>query len=203
VPRAKQRTPELRDQVLAAALRVLSADGVAALTARRVADEAATSTPAVYELFGDKGGLVRAVFFEGFSMLGGHLAAAVPSGEPEHELRATVAALRAFIGDNPVLALVMFGRPFAAFEPGPDEAAAGAAVREFVIGRVRRCVESGVLSGDPADIAHVLLGLVLGLAAQESAGWLGTSAASADRRWATGVRALIDGLRRAEAADGP
>ena len=195
MPRAKQRTPELRDQVLAAALRVLAADGVAALTARRVAGEAHTSTPAVYEFFKDKGGLIRAVFFEGFQILGGHLERAVPAGGPEQELRATVAALRAFIAENPVLAQVMFGRPFTAFDPGPDEAAAGAAVREFITGRVRRCVEAGVLAGDATDIAHVLLGLVLGLAAQESAGWLGTSLACADRRWETGVRALTDGLR--------
>jgi len=195
MPRPKQRTPALRDRVLAAAVGVLAADGVAGLTARRVAREARTSTPAVYELFGDKGGLVRAIFFEGFAMLGGHLADTVPAGGPEQELRGTVGALRVFISGNPVLAQVMFGRPFAAFDPGNDEAAAGAAVREFVTGRVRRCVDAGVLAGDPADIAHVLLGLVLGLAAQESAGWLGTSAASVDRRWAAGLRALTDGFR--------
>ena len=69
MPRAKQRTPELRDQVLRAAVAMLADDGVAGFTARRVAEDAATSVPAVYELFGDKAGLVREVFFEGFRQL--------------------------------------------------------------------------------------------------------------------------------------
>ena len=63
MPRTKQRTPALREQLLVVALDTLDRDGVAGLTTRRVAERAATSTPAVYELFGDKAGLVREVFF--------------------------------------------------------------------------------------------------------------------------------------------
>ena len=48
---------------------MLDDDGVAAFTTRNVARGAATSIPAVYELFGDKSGLVREVFFEGFRQL--------------------------------------------------------------------------------------------------------------------------------------
>ena len=69
MPRAKQRTPELRDRVLLHAVDLLARDGVAGFTARRIAREAATSIPAVYELFGDKAGLLREVFFEGFRLL--------------------------------------------------------------------------------------------------------------------------------------
>ena len=69
MPRAKQRTPELRDRVLRVAVALLASEGAAQLTTRRVAEQAETSTPAVYELFGDKAGLVREIFFEGFRML--------------------------------------------------------------------------------------------------------------------------------------
>ena len=69
MPRPKQRTPELRDQVLRTAVDMLATGGVAAFTTRRVAEGAATSVPAVYELFGDKAGLVREIFFEGFRTL--------------------------------------------------------------------------------------------------------------------------------------
>ena len=69
MPRPKQRTPELRDHVLRVAVAMLARHGVAAFTTRRVAEEAATSPPAVYELFGDKSGLVREIFFEGFRLL--------------------------------------------------------------------------------------------------------------------------------------
>ncbi len=70
MPRAKQRTPELRDRLLEVAVATLNDEGVARLTTRRVAEQAGTSVPAVYELFDDKAGLVRAIFFEGFRMLG-------------------------------------------------------------------------------------------------------------------------------------
>jgi AcrR family transcriptional regulator len=65
MPRTKQRTPQLRDRVLQAAVDTLTTDGVAGFTMRKIADGAGTSTPAVYELFGDKAGLVREMFFEG------------------------------------------------------------------------------------------------------------------------------------------
>jgi hypothetical protein len=88
----------------------------------------------------------------------------------------------------------MFGRPFADFDPGPNDIEAGASVREFIIDRVRRCVDAGIIAGDPTDIAHVLIGLALGLAAQETAGWLGASQASVDRRWSLGAEVLLHGL---------
>ena len=74
MPRAKQRTPELRDRVLEVAIATLGEEGIARFTTRRVAERAGTSVPAVYELFDDKAGLVRAMFFEGFRLLGGELA---------------------------------------------------------------------------------------------------------------------------------
>ena len=176
---------------------MLAADGVQGFTARKVASTAGTSTPAVYELFGDKGGLVREVFFHGFELLGAHLERLGESGAPRADLIAVIEAFRAFVRANPVLAEVMFSSPLADFQPGPDEARAGAAVRELIVGRVRRCVNAGIVAGDPADIAHVLLAAAQGLAAQETAGWLGTSKASVDRRWALGIRAMLDGLRPA------
>jgi AcrR family transcriptional regulator len=194
MPRPKQRTPELRDQVLTAAVAVLAEHGVAGLTARRVASDAGTSTSAVYELFGDKGGLVRAIFFEGFRALRRHLESSVDAEDERFALRQIVQALRTFMAGSPVLARVMFERPFADFDPGPDDIAAGAAVREFIVGQAQRAVTAGAISADATDVSHVLIGLALGLAAQESAGWLGTSPASADRRWSIGIEALLDGL---------
>ncbi len=70
MPRAKQRTPELRDRVLDVAITTLGEEGIARFTTRRVAERAGTSVPAVYELFDDKAGLVRAMFFEGFRLSG-------------------------------------------------------------------------------------------------------------------------------------
>jgi AcrR family transcriptional regulator len=195
VPRAKQRTPELRDRVLQVAVAMLANDGVAGFTTRRVAQEADTSTPAVYELFGDKAGLVREMLFEGFRMLRRHFDELGETDDPRADLVRVTGCLRKFVRDNPVLAEVMFSRPFADFDPGPAGAEAGRAVRVFIVGRVRRCIDAGVLAGNETDIAHVLVSMTQGLAATEMAGWLGTTKASVDRRWQLAVRALLDGLR--------
>jgi len=200
MPRPKQRTRELRERVLQAAVDMLTTEGVAGVTTRRVAEEAGTSTPAVYELFGDKAGLVREMFFEGFRMLYRRLDELSSSGDPRADMIAVMPVLRGFGQDNPALARLMFSTAFAEFDPGPSERLAGAAVREFIVARVRRCTDSRVIAGDPVDIAHVLLAVAQGLILQESAGWLGTSTASMDRRWDLATAALANGLSSARSA---
>lgn len=194
MPRAKQRTPELRDRVIEVAVSVLTDHGISGFTTRRVAELAGTSVPAVYELFDDKAGLVRQVFFEGFRRLGRELASVPVTDDPVADVERLAPVFRRFCLEQPALARVMFSRPFADFDPGPDELAAGAAVREIFVGRIKRCVQAGRLTGDPTDIAHVLLALAQGLAIQEAGRWLGTSTAAVNRRWAVGVTALVDGF---------
>jgi len=202
MPRPKQRTPELRDRVLQVAVATLMAEGAEGFTTRRVAEQARTSTPAVYELFGDKAGLVREVFFEGFRRLRERFDALDGTGDPVRDLVEVIQAFRGFVLDYPVLGQLMFARPFADFDPGPDERAAGRSTREFIVTRVRRCVEAGVIAGDATDVAHVLLALGQGLSTQEAAGWLGSSRASMDRRWDLAVRALLTGLAPGQLAGG-
>jgi AcrR family transcriptional regulator len=196
LPRPKQRTDELRAHVLHRALEMLERDGVLGFTARRIADEAGTSMPAVYELFGDKAGLLREVFFEGFRLLLAHYEALPETSDPRADLFAVLHAIRGFVAEHPVLAELMFGRPFADFDPGPADLKAGTAVRNFVIRRVKRCLDAEILRGDATDIAHVLVALVQGLSAQQRAGWLGRSKASIDRRFQLALQAMLEGLAR-------
>ena len=195
MPRVKQRTPALKARVLEVAIETLAADGVAGFTTRKVAAAAETSTNAVYELFGDRAGLVRDVFFEGFRLLRREFDQLPETADPRADLLAVLDASRAFARSNPKLADLMFSRPFADFDPGPDDIEAGAQTRSFVMARVHRCIDAGIVAGDPTDIAHVLLAVVQGLTAQQRAGWLGTSAASIDRRWALALDATLAGLR--------
>lgn len=194
MPRPKQRTPQLRDQVLQAAVDMLTSNGAAGFTTRKVAEGASTSTPAVYELFGDKAGLVREMFFEGFRMLDRRLGELGATDDPRADMVAVIPVLREFAQDHPGLASLMFSRPFAEFDPGPSERQAGDAVREFIVARVRRCTDAGIISGNPADIAHILLAIAQGLILQETAGWLGTSSASTNRRWNLATAAVVNGL---------
>ncbi|NMO49823.1 TetR/AcrR family transcriptional regulator [Actinoplanes sp. TBRC 11911] len=245
MPRLKQRTDTLRERGLASALAVLAEEGVAGLTTRTVARRAEASVPAIYEVFGDKAGLIRELFFHGFRVLGDdldaaattagareaattatpsraanpetHIAAATspdardaattlaPStaaGDETHDaaadplaaLRRTAQAFRGFVVGNPVLAQVMFSRPFADFDPTPEDHKAGIKVRKIFVQRVRDAVDAGQLDGDPTDIAHVLFEFVQGMAAAESAQRLGASPQSVDRRWRLGLDALLKGL---------
>ena len=195
MPRPKQRTPELRDRVLQVAISTLNQDGLSGFTTRRVAEQAGTSVPAVYELFGDKSGLLRAVFFEGFRMLGRRLLAVPETDDAVADVQRLIPVFRRFCLDYPALARVMFSRPFQDFDPGPEELASPS-VREIFVGRIKRCTDAGLLTGDPVDIAHVLLALAQGLAVQEGGRWLGKSKASVNRRWEIGVTGILRGFAR-------
>jgi AcrR family transcriptional regulator len=195
MPRTKQRTPELRDRVLAEAVDLLGEEGAAGLTARSLAARAATSAPAVYELFGDKSGVIRELYFEGFRQLGAELAAVAESADPVADLWSLAAAYRRFIRAHRELAEVMFSRPFTDFSPGPDELAATSSVRILIVDRVRRCIKAGRLRGDETDVAHVLVALIQGMAFAEAAGRLGTSTESVERRWRLALGAVLDGFR--------
>jgi AcrR family transcriptional regulator len=194
VARPKQRTPQLRERVLTATVELLADRGPDKVTTRQVAQRASTSVAAVYELFGDKDGLVREVFVEGFRRLGSRLAQLPPTADPRADVLAAVAAYRGFVQDNPMLARVMFSRPLAGLDLPADDARVVASGREAVLGPVRRAVAAGLLAGDPTDVAHVLLALAQGLAGQESAGWLGTTQAARDRRWRLAFDAALGGL---------
>ena len=195
MPRPKQRTPELAEHVLQAALRLLASEGPAALTARRLADAAGTSPAAVYELFGDKAGVLRAVFFSGFERLANELGAPdATNADGLDELLTLAQRYRAFIVAHPALSAIMFSRPFASFDPAPEEQAAGAAVRRRIVAAVKAAIKAGQLQGDAIDIAHAYVALIHGLAAAESSQRLGSSNATVQRRWDAGVGALLAGF---------
>ncbi|MEM9035868.1 MAG: TetR/AcrR family transcriptional regulator [Actinomycetota bacterium] len=193
MPRSKERTPELRERILDHALALLAEEGVSGVTTRAVAARAGTSAPAIYELFGDKAGLVRALFFEGYERLVARFAdLRPPTGRPGDIVDVAV-QFRAFALDHPHLFEVMYTRPFASFAPGPEEHRMGAKAQAALVDRATRCVEAGTLRGDPVDISHALLGLGIGLATQETAGWLGRTVADRDRRWERAIDALLAG----------
>jgi AcrR family transcriptional regulator len=201
VPRTKQRTGELRDHIVQVAVSMLAVDGVGGFTTRKVAEQARTSPPAVYELFGDKGGLLREVFFAGFRLLHERLATLVESDDPRADLLALLALYRRFVAENPVLAQVMFSRPFTDFDPRPAEREASGSVRLLIVAHVRRCIDARQLYGDETDLAHALVALVQGLALAEQARRLGSTRKAVDRRWTLALEALLDGLAPAHRID--
>ena len=142
---------------------------------------------------------LRDVYREGFVRLRNRFDALPETDDTRADLLAVVAGFRAFVHDNPDLAEVMFSRPLADIDPGPAERAATVAVRKFFTWRVGRAVDAGVLTGNAIDVALALLALAQGLAAQERAGWLGSSRRSATRRWTLATNALLDGFEQPRA----
>ncbi|WP_279581504.1 TetR-like C-terminal domain-containing protein [Fodinicola feengrottensis] len=115
--------------------------------------------PAIYEVFGDKAGLIREVFFQGFRMLGDSLSATPPTADPLEALRHLAEAFRRFVVTNPVLSQIMFSRPFADFDPTADDDNAGVKVRKVFLRHIRGAVDAGLFVGDPTDIAHVFFSI--------------------------------------------
>lgn len=195
MPRVRQRTDALRERGVATALALLAEEGVTGLTTRNLARRAEASVPAVYEVFGDKAGLVREVFFEGFRMLADALTALPPTPDPLEAIEQLAEAYRRFVVANPVLAQVMFSRPFADFDPTTAEDTAGVKIRNIFCARVQAAADAGLIAGDPTDIALVFFALLEGLTAAENARRLGSSGQSVDRRWHLGIKTLLAGLR--------
>jgi AcrR family transcriptional regulator len=195
MPRPRQRTEALHERGVASALAVLAEEGPAGLTTRTVARRAAASVPAIYEVFGDKAGLIREVFFEGFRMLGDQLSSLPPGAGPLEALQRLCESFRQFVLLNPALAQTMFSRPFIDFQPTAEDDEAGLRVSKIFVRHARDAVNAGLLAGDPVDIAHLFFAFVVGLADAENANRLGGSRQSVDRRWRLGLNALIQGLK--------
>jgi len=100
---------EVRRRLLEVAAHMVREEGASALSARRLAAAAGTSTMAVYTHFGGMPGLVRAMVAEGFQRLFDRVAAVPITDDPLLDLRNATAAYRAHARADPDLYAVMFG----------------------------------------------------------------------------------------------
>jgi AcrR family transcriptional regulator len=105
-----------KQRLLDAAIEVLRHHGAAALTVRAITEEAGCSTTGIYTHFGDKNGLVEALFIDGFESFDRAL---LPAYETDDLVEAG-RRYRHWAMDNPTRYLVMFGRAVPDFEPGPE-----------------------------------------------------------------------------------
>lgn len=164
--RVKTYDDDLRLRLLDEAGALLAAEGPAALTLRRVAAQAGTSTTAVYSLFGDKDQLLAAMYTEGFARLGRALVRA-RSGAPLEALGHLGMAYRRAALASPQLYPLMFGGA------APSSGAQVVADAAFspLVEAVQACLEEGSLRGGTAEgIATYLWAVSHGLVSLELAG---------------------------------
>lgn len=160
----------LRVRLLDEAGRLLTEQGPAALSMRRLATDVGTSTTAVYSLFGSKSALVRAVFLEGFRRFGERLGAVEPDPDPRVHLLRLAHAYRESALADPHLYAVMFGRAIPEFEPEPEDRAASVATMDSLVAAVRAAQEQGLLIDAPTNaVVMALWSQVHGLVSLELA----------------------------------
>ena len=166
------KTEDLATRLVDEAGRILSAEGAAALTLRRVAAATGTSTMTVYTRFGDKAGLLAAMYRTGFARLGAAMSA-VDDDDPLTALGALGMTYREVALANPHLYGLMFGRTVAGFAPDEEDKAAAEATFRPLVDAVQRCADNGALVTDDAErVASYLWAVSHGMVSLELAGQL-------------------------------
>ncbi|NUR69462.1 MAG: TetR/AcrR family transcriptional regulator [Hamadaea sp.] len=188
--RPREHGDQTRDALLSAAAAVLHSEGPAAISVRRVADEAGTSTRAVYSLFGDKSGLLTALAHEAAEIMRRHHEAVPEEDDPVDELPGLVLAYRAAALERPHLYGIYLGE---GVDLDHDTQALYYRSFDRVLRTLRRAAASGRLGGhDPVDVGRHLWALVHGLASLELKGFLGDPA-RARQLWLESLAATLRG----------
>jgi len=196
VARPKLHDEALRVRLLDSAAALLTSEGPDALSLRRLAAEAGTSTSAVYALFGGKPGILRGLFIEAFTRFGNHLDEVKPSDDPMTDLLALGHAYRTGALADPHLYAVMFGSPVPGFEPAPQDYAHAEATFVPLLDTVRRAIAAGLLrDADPDLVATALWANVHGLVSLELRGAMPAAAVPASELFETAIRANLAGWR--------
>lgn len=195
MPRPRKRDyTQLRRELIDAGGRLLAQEGPAALSTRRVAELTGVSTTAVYNLFGDKAGLVREMFLTGFERLAEAFAAVGRTPDPLADLLALGHAYRVNARTNPHLYELMFGNPIPGFQPDAGVLRRIADTFDALVTAVARCIEEGAISpANPSDVAVQLNAAVHGLTSLELRGALGDER-EATAHWQRLLASLVRGL---------
>jgi AcrR family transcriptional regulator len=195
--RPKEHDEATRERLLLSAERISATKGFDALTVRAVAQQAATTTRAVYALFGSKDGLEQALHQAMYTRLRDLERARRRSEDPRADLLELALAYRRWAVERPeryAAAIHRLGEP----RPASEE---GIAVSREALDELRhavlRCHDAGLLEVDPEDVVTHMRAVAHGLAEFENLGMLGPDP---ERHWRTVVTALLDGYLQESAA---
>jgi len=196
VGRPREHGDETRAALLEAAGRVLAQEGSEAVTVRRLADEAGTSTRAIYSLFGSKEGLYSAMYRQGADTFL-RLAQTVPrQADPLDELVPLGLSYRQSALAEPNLYGLLFERAVPGFRPTEEDVQYARRSLERILDTVRRCVDAGLFPNrDPETLVTELWGVVHGLASLELKDCLGPAEA-AEAVWRETLPTFVRGLLR-------
>jgi AcrR family transcriptional regulator len=189
--RPREHDAATQDRLLAAAARVSAEEGWKAVTVRRVAERAGTTTRAVYARFGSKQGLEEALHLAMFERLRELMRDTPESPDPRADLLALAEVYRRWATERPerYAALIRFMGPRAAPRSPQGIALARSATRELRE-TIARCAEAGLLAAGDVDAFTIQWRAVAhGLAEFENHGLL----EDGDEAWRSVLTAVLDG----------
>ncbi|WP_327588043.1 TetR/AcrR family transcriptional regulator [Nonomuraea sp. NBC_00507] len=194
--RPREHDEQTRRALLAVAGDLLASEGSAGVSVRRVSQEAQTTTRAVYSLFGDKEGLLRALYQQAAETMRRHHEAVPEHDDPLVEITALALAYRTAAREEPNLYGLFMSGSVPGFRPVGDDARLARRSLARVVQALQRFADAGELPGrDPRLVGQQLWGLVHGLATLELQGHLGPSD-QAEARWRDAVLATVTGYRQ-------
>jgi AcrR family transcriptional regulator len=196
VPRPRTHDEALRVRLLDRAGVLLSREGAAALSLRRLAADVGTSTTAVYSLFGGKPALVRELFVEAFHRFGSHLRAVPRTGDPGEDLIQLGLAYRRSALADPHLYPIMFANIVPGFEPDEQVSQEAMVALTPLIEVVQAGIKEGAFLDVPADfLVMSCWGLAHGMVSLELNGYAPTELET-DAAYERALRANLAGWRR-------
>jgi AcrR family transcriptional regulator len=199
VGRPREHDDATRAALRAAAERLLTSGGPAAFSVRAVADEAGTTTRAIYSLFGSKDGLlVDALAQSAFEFLATGIADLRETDDPVSDLLDVGRVFRRLVVDHPAWYRIAFQRIVPGLHPGPELAAARERAWEQLRRKVQRVADRGLVGATTVDEARVQFNAMLeGLANAELRGAVfpNLPAGREESAWRRALEAVVLGWR--------
>lgn len=181
----------MTDSLLGAALSLLEEGGSEAITVREVATRAGVAPMGVYSRFGNKDGLIEALFVSGFTGLQEEITAA-RGADARSRLRNGCLAYRRFAVANPHLYELMF-RQMHELELSPESLETAERSFAHLVERVEDAASAGLIrADDPVDVAQRMWNALHGGVSLEIAGV--TFSNDPERTFAAMIDTMLSGL---------
>ena len=193
----------LRQGMLDAATRLLTEEGPAALTVRRVAEAVNCSTTLLYSLFGGKDGLSNELYLEGFARLRTEFESAAVQTAKKKADKDGLASLRLharvyhdYARRNSSYYMVMFGDAIAGFVPPVESRKRAWDSLAALINTFEACMKNGALPpSNPTAAARLLWAAMHGAVSLELKGYY-LKTERADELFDAAVEAVLLSLQQ-------
>ena len=163
--RASYHHGALRDELIKACVALIEAEGIGAVSLRRVAREAGVSPGAPYYHFADRSALLAAIAVQGHQLLEQQLRRArAQAPSAARALAAMIEAYVAFARDHPAHVHLMLRGELARADKNPEMQAAGEGAIQLLTEVVQDCQREGSAPpGDPSPLVGMVWALAVGI----------------------------------------